>query len=160
MRLGAELAEVELQGVALGEAEVRQLSELVLQDGNEVQVQLDHIELGAAGQQALGEGALAWADFQQVLARTGVDAAQDAVDHACIVQEVLAEALARAVLVFGHGTAPSFRLQASSKSVKRKCKVAKLISCGRTRHADWLAACSLQLAACSLQRQRLLAAIW
>ncbi|MNG06556.1 hypothetical protein D3C84_898040 [compost metagenome] len=75
----------------------------MLQDGNEVQVQLDHIELGAAGQQALGEGALAWADFQQVLARAGVDAAQDAVDHACIVQEVLAEALARAVLVmFGH----------------------------------------------------------
>ncbi|MCY1457688.1 hypothetical protein D9M71_750050 [compost metagenome] len=50
MGFGVELAEVELQGVALGEAEVRQLSELVLQDGDEVQVQLDHIELGAAAQ--------------------------------------------------------------------------------------------------------------
>ena len=47
---------------------------------------------------------LTWTDFQQALARTGVDAAQDAVNHPGIVQEVLAEALARAVLVIlGHG---------------------------------------------------------
>ncbi|MNO00075.1 hypothetical protein D3C81_2198760 [compost metagenome] len=57
----------------------------------------------AAGQQAFGKGALAWADLQQALAWAGIDAAQDAMNHAGVVQEVLAETLARAVLVvFGH----------------------------------------------------------
>ncbi|MCY1183260.1 hypothetical protein D9M68_797810 [compost metagenome] len=128
MGFGVELAEVELQRIALVEAEVRQKAELVLQDGDQVQVQFDDVELGAAGQQAFGERALARPDLQQVLARAGVNAAQDAVDDAGVMQEVLAETLARAVLVFGHGGAPSFKLQASSKSVKRKCKGAKLIS--------------------------------
>jgi hypothetical protein len=43
-----------------------------------------------------------------VLAVTGVNGAQDAVNHPGVMQEVLAETLARAVLVFGHAAAPGF----------------------------------------------------
>ena len=53
----------------------------------------------AAGQQALGQCALARADFQQAVFGLGMDGAQDAVDHASVVQEVLPEALARPVLI-------------------------------------------------------------
>jgi len=119
-----EAGEVELQRIALVQAKARVGAELALQDGDQVEVQLDHVELRAAAEQALGQRALARADLQQALVLLGADGAQDAVDDAGIVQEVLAEALARAVLVFGHGrAAPGFKLQASSKSAKRKNEV-------------------------------------
>ncbi len=94
-----QLVEVELQRIALVQAEIIAASELVLQDRDQVLVQLDNVQLSATAQQAFGQGALARADFQQVFAGLGVDGAQDAVDDACIVQEVLAEALACPVLV-------------------------------------------------------------
>ncbi|MCY1455998.1 hypothetical protein D9M71_731840 [compost metagenome] len=81
------------------QAEVAAISELVLQDRHQVFVQLHHVQLCATAQQAFGQGALARADFQQVFAGLGVDGTQDAVDDAGVVQEVLAEALARPVLV-------------------------------------------------------------
>ena len=74
----------------------------MLQDRHQVAVEFNHVKLGAAVQQAFGQGTLAWANLQHVLAFAGMDGAQDAVNDARVVQEVLAETLARAVLVFGH----------------------------------------------------------
>ncbi|MCY1450662.1 hypothetical protein D9M71_674880 [compost metagenome] len=99
VRRGAQAGEVELQGVALVQAEVVAASELLVEDRHQILVQLDHVKLCAAAQQAFGQGALARADFQHAIARLGVDRAQDAVNDPGIVQEVLAEALARPVLV-------------------------------------------------------------
>ncbi len=97
-----EAGEVEFQCVALIQAKARIVAELVLQDGDQVEVEFDHVELCAAAEQTLGNGALAWADLQQAFIFLGANGAQDTVDHPGIMQEVLAEALARAVLVFGH----------------------------------------------------------
>ncbi|MCY1514918.1 hypothetical protein D9M68_494840 [compost metagenome] len=110
VRLGAQLGEVELHRIALVQGELRIEAELELEQRNQVLVQLDHVEMRAATGQALGEGALAGADFHQAFACTRVNGAQDAVDDAGVVQEVLAEAFAGAVLVkVGHG-----RLRGSS----------------------------------------------
>ncbi len=98
-RWHAQLVEVELQGVALVQAEIAATGKLVLQDRHQVLVQFHHVQLCPAAQQAFGQGALAGADFQQMFAGLGVDGTQDAVDDAGVVQEVLAEALARPVLV-------------------------------------------------------------
>src|SRR5690606_24237019 len=103
-----------LQRIALVQVKVGVGAELVLQDGDQVQVQLDHIQACAAVQQTFGERALTRADFHQALAVARVDGAQDAVDDAGVVQEILAEALARAVLILGHKD--SSRLQAASKA--------------------------------------------
>gem|GEM_PF-5978259 len=119
-RLLAEPAEVELQGVALVQVEVLAPGELGLKDGDQVQVELDDIQLGAAVEQPFGEGTLPGTDLHQSLTRLGVDRPQNAVDHAGVVQEVLAEAFARAVLVVGHEG--SSRLQAASVKQERKAK--------------------------------------
>ncbi|MNE30905.1 hypothetical protein D3C80_1244460 [compost metagenome] len=116
-----EAVEVELQRIAGVEGEVRVAAEAHLQQGQQVLVQLDHVQLGAAAEQTLGKGALTGADFHHVLARAGMDGAQDAVDDAGIVQEVLAEALAGAVLVqLGHRGTPGLERQASRLNPGRK----------------------------------------
>ena len=103
VRRGIQAVEVELQRVALMQVEVALAGELLVEDRDQVLVQFHHVQLGAAAQQALGQCALARADFQQAVFGLGADGAQDAVDNAGIVQEVLAEALARLVLVLlGH----------------------------------------------------------
>ena len=71
----------------------------MLQNRHQVLVQLHHVQLGTAAQQAFGQSTLARPDLQQVFARSGVNGAQDTVDDAGVMQEVLAEALARPVLV-------------------------------------------------------------
>lgn len=55
----AQLVEVELQRIALVQAEIIAASELVLQDRDQVLVQLDNVQLSATAQQAFGQGALA-----------------------------------------------------------------------------------------------------
>ncbi|MCY1447661.1 hypothetical protein D9M71_642910 [compost metagenome] len=103
VRRRTQAGEVELQRIALVQAEVVAVSELLVEDRDQVLVQLDHVQLCAARQQAGSQGALTRADFQHALAGLGVDRAQDAVDDAGVVQEVLAKALARLVLVLlGH----------------------------------------------------------
>ena len=119
-RLLAETAEVELQGIALIQVEVLTPGELGLQDGNQVEVELDDIQLGAAVEQPFGERPLPGADLHQSFTGLGVDRPQNAVDHPRVVQEVLAEAFARAVLVIGHEG--SSRLQAASVKQERKAK--------------------------------------
>ena len=101
--LGAQAGEVELQRVALMQAEIVLAGELLVEDRHQVLVQFDHVELCAAAQQALGQCALSRPDFEQVLARLGMDRSQDAIDDAGVVKKVLAKALARPVLVLlGH----------------------------------------------------------
>src|SRR5690606_18465171 len=95
--------EIELQRVALVEAEVRPVGKAAVEDGNQVQVQFHHVQVGAAVQQSLGQCALAGTDLNQTFAGAGADGAQDAIDHAHVVQEVLTEAFAGAVLIVGHG---------------------------------------------------------
>jgi len=87
--------EVEGQGIALVNHEIRVLEELHTQAGDQIAVELDHLQ-GAAGSvdQRLGQRSLAGADLDQALAGTGVDGPHDARDDARIAQEVLAEALA------------------------------------------------------------------
>ncbi|MNJ57861.1 hypothetical protein D3C77_534700 [compost metagenome] len=106
MRAIGETGEVELQRIALVDVEIRPASEAAVEDRDQVQVELHHFQVGAAVQQALGQRALAGADFHQPLAGTRADGAQDAVDHPHVMQEVLAEALAGAVLVVGHDRVP------------------------------------------------------
>ena len=81
------------------QVEVVLAGKLLIEDWDQVLVQLHDVELGAAVEQAFGQCALARADFQQAVIGLGVDGTQDAVDDAGIVQEILAEALARPVLV-------------------------------------------------------------
>lgn len=95
----AQGVEVELQGIALVQVEVALAGELLVEDRDQVLVQLHHVQLRAAAQQAFGQGALARADFQHAVFGFGVDSTQDTVDNAGVVQEVLTEALARPVLV-------------------------------------------------------------
>ncbi|MCK1786564.1 hypothetical protein L9Z73_20090 [Pseudomonas sp. TNT11] len=100
---GIEAGEVELQRIALVQDEVGLAAKLLVEDRDQVFIEFNHVQLSAAGQQALGQCALARADFQQTVFGLGMDGAQDAVNHASVVQEVLPEALARPVLVMlGH----------------------------------------------------------
>ncbi|MCY1367601.1 hypothetical protein D9M69_545440 [compost metagenome] len=102
-RHGIEAVEVELQRIALMQVEVALAGKLLVENRDQVLVQLHHVELRAAAEQALGQCALARADFQQAVFCLGMNGAQDAVDNAGIVQEVLAKAFARLVLVLlGH----------------------------------------------------------
>src|SRR5690606_31824854 len=112
-----EPGEVELERIPLIHVEVRQAAELALQDRYQVEVELNDIQPCAAVQQALGQGTLARADFHQVFASTRINAPQDAVDHPRIVQKILAKALARAVLVFGH-QGSRLRLHAAGATLK------------------------------------------
>ncbi|MNN56089.1 hypothetical protein D3C81_1710000 [compost metagenome] len=124
-----QAVEVELQRIAGVEGEVRVEAEAHLQQGQQVLVQLDHVQLGAAAEQALGKGALAGADFHHVLARARMDGAQDAVDDTGIVQEVLAETLAGAVLVqLGHRETPGLERQASRLAQGEKDEGAQFTS--------------------------------
>src|SRR5690606_30141629 len=112
-RLGVQAREVELQRVALVEVKARIAGELGIEDGDQVEVELDHVQACAAVEQAFGQCALAGADLQQTFTLPGVDGAENAMDDAGIVQKILAEAFARAVLVFGHGgAAPEEQLEA------------------------------------------------
>ncbi|MCY1410017.1 hypothetical protein D9M71_253790 [compost metagenome] len=100
---GAQGVEVEFQGIALVQAKIFVAGKLAVEDRHQVLVQLDHVQLCAAAEQAFSKRALARADLQHAIALTGVDGPQDTVDHASVMQEVLAEALARPVLVvLGH----------------------------------------------------------
>ncbi|MNI62765.1 hypothetical protein D3C73_1180980 [compost metagenome] len=100
---GIQAVEVELQRIALMQVEVALAGKLLVEDRDQVLVQFHHVELRAAAEQALGQCALARADFQQAVFCLGMNGAQDAVDNAGIVQEVLAKAFARLVLVLlGH----------------------------------------------------------
>ncbi|MNT07883.1 hypothetical protein D3C72_1426040 [compost metagenome] len=81
------------------QAEIIAASELLVENRHQVFVQLDHVQLCAAGQQAFGQCALARPNFQHAVCGFSVDRAQDAVDNTGVVQEVLAKALARPVLV-------------------------------------------------------------
>ncbi len=102
VRLLTQAAEVELQSVALVQIEVVALGKLALQNGNQVEVEFDHIQVCTAVEQSLGECALAGADLHQSLTWLGMNRPQDAVNDASVVQEVLAKALACAVLIIGH----------------------------------------------------------
>src|SRR5690606_41105389 len=95
-------SEIEFQRIALMQREVLMAGELALQDGDQVEIQLQYIEVRPAAQQAFGECALARADLDKLLARLGVTGPQDPSDHTGIVKKVLTETLARAVLVVGH----------------------------------------------------------
>ena len=95
---GVEAFEVKLQGIALMQREVAHARELLVEDWNQVFVEFNNIQLAAAVQNTFGQGTLARADFQQAITRFGVDGTQNAVNYACIVQEVLTKALARFVL--------------------------------------------------------------
>ncbi len=80
------------------QAEAIEKTELAHQDRVQILVQLDHVKARAAGQQARGDGALTGTDLDQMIGFTRTDRANDAVDHAGVVQEVLTKALARLVL--------------------------------------------------------------
>ncbi|MNP18479.1 hypothetical protein D3C76_1109630 [compost metagenome] len=114
--------EVEFQRIALVQGEVRLQAEPPFQLRDQVEVELDHVQPGVAVHQSFGQGTLARSDFQQMLSLARSDGAQDAMDHPGVVQEVLAEALARAVLIkLGHRRqlqAASFKPQAKSSSEK------------------------------------------
>ena len=58
---------------------------------NAVKVKFNDIQPRAAVQQTLGQGTLARPDFHQMLAGTRINAPQDAMNHARIMQKILAE---------------------------------------------------------------------
>src|SRR5690606_27043001 len=60
---GGEVAEVELEGVALMQTEALKETELAHQYRVQVLIQLNHVELCTTGQQTRGNGALTGADL-------------------------------------------------------------------------------------------------
>ena len=73
------------------------------QAGDQVAVELDDIERAGAGRELFCQRALARPDLHQVVVGARIDGPHDTVDNAGIVQEILAETLARAMLGFVHG---------------------------------------------------------
>src|SRR3954470_11851451 len=65
------------------------------QQCRQVAIDLDRVERPRAAHQPLGQRAAARADFHQRLRGLGIDVANDAFQHATVVQEVLTEAFAR-----------------------------------------------------------------
>jgi len=57
----------------------------------EVPVELDCVQLAAATDQRASEGALAWANFHEVVLRRGVDGPRDCFDDGIILKKVLPE---------------------------------------------------------------------
>ena len=68
-----------------------------LQARYQVPVEFDNVELAVAGHQKLGQRALPRANFDQMLIRLRVYRADDPVDNAGILEEVLAEAFSGAM---------------------------------------------------------------
>ncbi len=91
-----QCAPVELERIARVQHEAVLAGKARTQAGSEITVDLDDVERAGRGQQRPRDGALARADFHQRLASARRDARDDALDHAGIVQEVLAKAPARA----------------------------------------------------------------
>ena len=116
-----QLAEIKLQGVALVQGEQRAVPEARQQQGMQIVVEFNHIELCTTAQQTLGNGALSWANFNQMLAFARTDRAQDTIDHARIMQEVLTKALARPVGgKVTHVRAPAFIMLMAVSSATRR----------------------------------------
>jgi hypothetical protein len=102
-----ERTEVELQGIGLVH---NQLCGRVIgtQARDQITVQLNHMQGGAAIEQRPGERARAGTDLDQGFARLRVEGVEDALHDAAVVQEVLAEALFRLKVghkIFSHGCA-------------------------------------------------------
>src|SRR5204862_7155098 len=70
------------------------------------------------GQERQGERAFARADLDEAVARRRRERAKDAIDHAALVQEMLAEALARDVRAF-HQRPACASFWASSTAARR-----------------------------------------
>src|SRR5690606_4610993 len=124
----AEPGEIEFERISLVQVKVRQAAEFALQDRYQVKVKFNDIQPRAAVQQTLGQGTLARTDFHQMLAGTRINAPQDAMNHARIMQKILAKALACAVLVFGHQGSSRLRLHAAGATLKTKRKEAQFTS--------------------------------
>jgi hypothetical protein len=84
----------------------------------QVAVELDRGQRADAREQREGERAFARADLDEALARLRVDRAQQPVDDAALVQEMLPEALLHHVR-FGHGRARSNVSTANATAVAR-----------------------------------------
>ncbi len=69
-----------------------------MQPLDQVPVQFDHRESAQPLDQGLGQGCQSGPDLDHGLARTRIDGPHDGFDHRLVVQEMLAEALARNVL--------------------------------------------------------------
>ena len=90
-----ERVEIKLERIRLVQLAAREVGELRLQARRQVAVDLDGIHADPArGQEVAREGAVAGADLHQVIAGLRCERAHDALDHARVVQEVLAEAFA------------------------------------------------------------------
>ena len=68
-------------------------SGVVLERLRKIAVDLDHVQGPGARQQGPGQGAAAWADFDETLAVGRINRLDDAADHARVVQKMLTEAL-------------------------------------------------------------------
>lgn len=81
--------------------EARVDTERCQQSRYEVAVQLYHVQCATAADQRLGQRALSRADFHQVLCALRLYRCSDAIDNRGIVQKILSEAFAGAVLWLG-----------------------------------------------------------
>ena len=89
-------AEIKTQGVAFVNAQPVG-GVFLAQQGDQVPVQLDHMQMRDLFQQGIGQGAPARPDFHQGVARLQAQGANHAVDQIAVVQEVLAKAFTGAV---------------------------------------------------------------
>ena len=90
-----ERVEIELERIRLVQLAAREVSELRRRRAARSRsISIASRVTPARGQQVAREGAVAGADLHQVLAGLRRERARDALDHARVVQEVLAEALA------------------------------------------------------------------
>lgn len=97
-----QLPEVEAQGVTGVDPQSFIARILCLQLSRQIPIQLDDIEAAAGLQQGAGESPETGADFHYPLAGFRADGAHDARDYGGVVEEVLAEALARSMSMHGY----------------------------------------------------------
>ena len=115
---GSQPGEIELQGVALVDRQALRQKALA-QAGDQVAVDLDHVEMPEPLGQRRGQGAQSRPDLDQPVAGPGGDGGDDPVDDGLRDQEVLAEALPR--YMTGHARA---RPIATSIAANRLCGLA------------------------------------
>ena len=118
-------AEIELKGVCHVDAQVPAVRTARAERGGQLGVDLDHLQAAQPIEQRAGDGPLTRTDLHHGLARLRGDGVHDAADDSGVVEEVLTEALAGAVV---HAVPPP--LMRSSASTRARLRSPSWITAG------------------------------
>ena len=90
-----QCCKIEIQRIGFMQLECLRCAPARAQLGGEIAIDLDGVQRAGLADQAFGERAASRADLQQRLLGLRRDFAHDAIEHAAVMQEMLAEPLAR-----------------------------------------------------------------